>query len=186
MDMKNTANNEKSNLNEAVSKITEIAIVSPRRLKRFLRRWEKNEDEIEDIIGASLLNAIRSLHSYTGESSMETWFFGVCKNTARQHVATKIQMARHFINIDDSEDAETKMPDLHAMSTEDEAIKNEQLKDMLYKLKNLPDDQLQVFQEIYIDGNSYEQVAQQLKIPLGTLKSRVNRMRTNLINRVLN
>lgn len=165
--------------------IAEIAVISPAKLKRFLRRWEKDDNEIEEIIAAALLIALRCLNEYKAQSSVETWFYGICKNTARQHVASKVQRDKVFLNIDDYGDLESmQLISANAFSPEEETIKKEEVSILNNCISRLPVDQQQVFQEIYIDGNPYEQVAHNLNVPMGTLKSRINRMRMNLIEKM--
>jgi RNA polymerase sigma-70 factor (ECF subfamily) len=164
--------------------IVRVAILSPERLRRFLRRWEKDDSHVDDIIGASLLNAIKCIHSFTGVSSVEVWFYGVCKNTARQHVAAKVRNNRDFFEVDDFELVEQQIIDFNTLAIDDELIKKQQLEMVAELLSNLPSDQQKIFQAIYVDGRSYTEVSQQFDIPLGTVKSRVNRVRVNLIERI--
>jgi len=164
-----------------LSCIAHFAIRSPSRLKHFLRRWEKNDDDIDDIISAALLNALRCVHTFTGESSIETWFYGVCKNTARQHVAAKVHSSQYIHHIEDIEDIDQCSEDHGALSLEEEIDRKLRLKKLTHSLSKLPSDQQIAFQAIYIDGISYEAFADEQNIALNTLKSRINRMRTNLL-----
>jgi RNA polymerase sigma factor (sigma-70 family) len=161
--------------------IAEIAIKSPGRLKNFLRRWEKDESEMEDIIAEALLNAWQSLDSFNGESSIETWFFGVCKNTARQHVASKVRLSTFISYVDEFDELAAALDDNVGLPLDEELSLKETLQQVEKSVSALPSDLQYVFQTIYMEGRQYHDVAQQLGIPLGTLKSRVNRMHTNLI-----
>jgi len=166
-----------------LSSIAHFAIHSPARLKRFLRRWEKNDDDIDDIISAALLNALHSIHTFTGESSIETWFYGVSKNTARQHVSAKMHINKRIYQIENIEDVDQCAEDHGALSLEEEIDRMQQLKKVIQSISKLPQDQQYVFQSIYVDGISYEALAEELNIPMGTLKSRINRMRTTLLTK---
>lgn len=166
-----------------ISCIAQFAIRSPGRLKRFLRHWEKNEDDIDDIISTALLNALRCAHTYTGESSIETWFYGVCKNTARQHVAAKVHSRQYIHNTEDLEDFDQCTEDHGTPSLEEEIDKKQRLQKLADCISTLPPDQQTIFQAVYIEGVSYEDFAKEQNIPLGTLKSRINRLRSDLLRK---
>lgn len=168
---------------ENISAISHFAIRSPGRLKRFLRRWEKNDDDIDDIISSALLNALRCIHTFTGQSSIETWFYGVCKNTARQHVAARMHSCKNIFQLEDIEDIDQSAEDHGALSLEEKVYKMQQLKGLIQSISKLPQDQQDIFQAIYIDGISYDTLARELNIPIGTIKSRINRMRTTLLQK---
>ena len=182
--MKATEINEASTPEHLLDTIVRVAIVSPERLRRFLRRWEKDDSHVDDIIGASLLNALKCIHNFTGVSNVEVWFYGVCKNTARQHVATRVRNNRDFFEVEDFELIEQQIIDSKALTIEDGLIKKQHIEKIAELLSILPDDQQDIFQAIYIDGLSYTEVSQQFDIPLGTVKSRVNRVRVNLIEKI--
>jgi RNA polymerase sigma factor (sigma-70 family) len=163
-----------------LASITDIAIKSSRRLKNFLRRWEKDDNEIEDIIGDALLSALQSIDSYSGESSIEAWFYGVCKNTARQHIASKVKMNNFIIYTDKLNEVIYESHYNIELSPDQELDFKERLINIEKSVACLPKDLQFVFQSIYKEGRQYLDVAHQLDIPVGTLKSRVNRMRSSL------
>jgi RNA polymerase sigma-70 factor (ECF subfamily) len=164
--------------------IVHVAILYPTRLRRFLKRGERDDVQVDDIIGASLLNAIKCIDSFTGVSSVEVWFYGVCKNTARQHVAAKIRSNRDFSEMEDFELIEHQAIDFNAPAIDEELIRRQQLEKVVELLSSLPADQQSIFQAIYVDGMSYTEASQQFDIPLGTVKSRVSRVRINLIEKI--
>lgn len=168
-----------------VASISDIAIKSSGRLKNFLRRWEKDENEIEDIIGDALLSALQSIHKYSGESSIEAWFFGVCKNTARQHVASKVKLNNFICYMDEFNELISHLQFTTELSPDQELDFKERLNNIEKSVACLPKDLQFVFESIYKEGRQYIDVAHQLGIPVGTLKSRVNRMRSSLINKPL-
>ena len=87
--------------NTFMNQIIRISINDSRKLKRFIWRFEHNEENIEDIIQDAVIEALRCEHSFEYRSSVETWFFGVAANVARRHVARHSVHSKRVTSLDE-------------------------------------------------------------------------------------
>lgn len=164
-----------------IQEIIRLGLTDSRKLKRFLKRFEHNEHSIEDIIQDALIEAIRCEHAFQGLSSIETWFFGIAANMARRHVARLSVYCRRTTSIDESEDPSEW--DIHLSSqmstqTPDSACQfNRMVSSATAHIEKFPDELKRTFELVCIEGQAYQEVATEMNIPIGTVRSRVNRAR---------
>lgn len=169
------------NSNAFMNQIIRISINDSRKLKKFIWRYEHNEENIEDIIQDAVIEALRSEHSFEYRSSIETWFFGVAANVARRHVARHTLQAKRITSLDADDDVlghvawqerqlDTDGPDIACQF-------NEFVQGLSAKINQFPTDLRRTFELVCFEGRSYQDVAAQMQIPIGTVRSRVNRAR---------
>ena len=167
--------------NAFMNQIIRISINDSRKLKRFIWRFEHNEENIEDIIQDAVIEALRCEHSFEYRSSIETWFFGVAANVARRHVARRSVHSKRVTSLDDHAEwsefdgmdgfpRETSSPDVAFQF-------NQFVSDLSTQIEQFPDDLRRTFELVCIEGNAYQDAAAMLQIPIGTVRSRVNRAR---------
>jgi RNA polymerase sigma factor (sigma-70 family) len=176
-------NTNKIDVESTIIRIIDVAIKSPGKLKRFLWRYEKDDSEIDDIISQSLLIALNCIHTFKEKSSIESWFFGVCRNTARQHIASKVRLRSDLLQAEDFEQFLANEQDFVGLPLDEQLIQKETMIRIIKTIADLPSDLRYIFEAIYVEGRAYNDVARDLSIPLGTLKSRINRLRKNLIEK---
>lgn len=165
-----------ASLNAHFNSLTEIAIKNPKKLRNFLRKYEHDHEKLSDIISESLLCALRSIKSYRNEASIETWFYAICKHVAMQHIA-KEKKASSFSFAVDFTDLEAIEINSEAVSPEDSLYHKQLLRNVDTVLSTFSSDLDQTFRLVCVDEYSYELTAAELKIPLGTVRSRINRAR---------
>jgi RNA polymerase sigma factor (sigma-70 family) len=146
-----------------------------KRLRSFIRRRIWNPDEVEDLLQASFLEALRSQDKFRGHSAPETWLFGIAMNLIRSHMRKSIQWKEYATEImleevfthfaEDPCDALIRQTVLAHLSMAFERLSPEMRKTLLL---------------IVEQGVSYQQAAQELGIPIGTVRSRLNRARQML------
>ncbi|MDQ0083804.1 RNA polymerase sigma factor (sigma-70 family) [Variovorax boronicumulans] len=159
---------------------------NPVKLKRLLARYEHNESDVEDIIQDALVEAVRCIDRFEGKSSLETWLFGIALNVARHHVASATRRARHVVSLDNLLDDES--PDAL-----DHLCESPQSFDPVHQMQSvefarhlircvgaLPRELQKTFELLCIHECSYIEAAETLGIPIGTVRSRLHRVRTLL------
>jgi RNA polymerase sigma factor (sigma-70 family) len=152
------------------------------KLKRFLARYEHNEADVEDIVQDALLEAVRCVDRFEGKSSMETWIFGIAINVARHHVAAATQRSRVMTSADAlTEHSPDALDALCGTSQCDEPSNRTQSLQFVERLakvvKAMPEELQRTFELLCVQECSYLEAADAMGIPVGTVRSRLHRLR---------
>lgn len=142
--------------------------------------------DADDIAQDSLIKAWRSISTFRGECSFSTWLFRVTVNTARDVIRTNAR--RPVVSLTrpakEDEDEEPEIWDVPVTSGDEipeEAVeRRETIAAVRRAVESLPDDQRQAIVLRDIHGLPYDEIARILDAEVGTIKSRINRGRTNL------
>jgi RNA polymerase sigma-70 factor (ECF subfamily) len=152
------------------------------RAYQYASRLTKNPDEAADIVAETLIRVYRSLESFKGESSFTTWLYRIEKNCFLD--IRKRAKSRPCLSLDDfshTHDTYTAMDILDESESAHEAVeKRERLTTIQNALKLLPAHQSRIILMYHANAMSYEDIAETLSLPIGTVKSRLNRARLSL------
>lgn len=150
-----------------------------KKLLNFIRKRVANHEDVEDIAQMTCLEVLRNGHKFIGASRPETWMFGIAINLIRNYY--KNQQGRFlFDTLNDD-----ILTDLHCDSDPSDITENERvLGATLASIEALPDDLKTMLSILVGHDGSYQDVAQQLNIPVGTVRSRLSRAREALKSRV--
>ena len=157
-----------------------LVIKYQRRLMRLLSRFVKDEHEVEDITQETFIKAYRALLTFRGDSAFYTWLYRIGINTAKNYLTErgrKLPMAEAYINMEDGSvlNRAELLPDNHTPET---AMINKQLIENLnVSIGSLPEDLKMAITLREIDGLSYEEIAEIMVCPIGTVRSRIFRAR---------
>jgi RNA polymerase sigma factor (sigma-70 family) len=157
-----------------MSELELLARTHSARLASFLRRRVGNPHDVEDLVQDTLLEAVRCIGQFQGQSKPETWLFGIALNLSRNyHKRAKVR--------DIYADAETD--DIAADCSHDPceiAEHRERMFRVASAVENLPGESHRLLQLVVQDNLSYEEAGRELGIPTGTVRSRVSRARSFL------
>ena len=148
-------------------------------------RMVGNYEDASDIAQEAFLKVYTSLDQFRGESSFSTWLYRVVSNACLDELRRR---ARHrAISIDTPVSAED--PSTRQIPSGDpepgHAIERAEVRTAVQQgIMELPDDHRIILVLRDIHGLSYEEIAQVLDMPLGTVKSRLNRARLGLRDRL--
>ena len=142
---------------------------------RFVQRYLRNEEDAKDITQNTFIEALRSAHKFAGLSKPSTWLFGIALNLARGHVrkryAAQLELAEEGVIeqiVDEFANPAQLIEDRQVIARVD-AI-----------LETLPVHIRSTFEAV-LDGDvSYGEAAQHLNVPIGTVRSRVSRVRASV------
>ena len=146
-----------------------------RRLRNFIRRRVGNSADVEDLVQDTCLEALRSLSRYQGTARPETWLFGIALNLVRGHYKRASMQPVLDSDMPDGEVEDTLAEDPI------ETIERHQEIDRLFRMMaQLPQASVSVLTLVFDERLTYEQAASRLKVPVGTVRSRIARARALL------
>lgn len=150
-----------------------------RRLKRLLARFVKDEHEVNDVTQEALIKAYRDLPNFRGESAFYTWLYRIGINTAKNFLATN---GKKMVISADVANEEGEMFDLSDQLADDhtpeaEMMNREILQTVEAAVARLPEDLRRAITLREMEGLSYDEIAQIMDCPIGTVRSRIFRAR---------
>jgi RNA polymerase sigma-70 factor (ECF subfamily) len=145
------------------------------RLYNVLYRMLSSEDEANDLLQETFLRVWQHKMSYDFRFAFSTWIYTIALNLARNELRRRKKIK--FLDIFDFADK--------LAAKEEKKDTSANLKTLLEaEMKRLPEKYKTAFLLRDVDNLSYEEIAQVLGVPLGTVKSRVNRARAILRTRL--
>ena len=140
------------------------------RLRRYARALTRDAARADDLVQSCLVRALAKRHLWQEGTDLRAWLFTILHN---QHVNDVRRSARGGTEVP-VEDVAASLP------VRENATGALQLRDLDRALGRLPETQRQVILLVSLEGMAYEQVAQILNIPIGTVRSRLSRGREML------
>ncbi|CAB1369368.1 RNA polymerase sigma factor RpoE [Denitratisoma oestradiolicum] len=150
-----------------------------RKLLRLVSRLVRDPGEAEDVTQEAFIKAYRALPSFRGDSAFYTWLYRIGVNTAKNWLASQGQRAKLTAQVD-SEEAETFEGGglLRDVNTPERVLMSKQIAETVNRaMDRLPDDLRSAIALREIDGMSYEEIAEIMDCPIGTVRSRIFRAR---------
>ncbi|MBP9218045.1 MAG: RNA polymerase sigma factor RpoE [Sterolibacterium sp.] len=150
-----------------------------RRLARLISRLVRDPAEVEDVAQEAFIKAYRALPGFRGESAFYTWLYRIGINTAKNYLAARGRRAPTTTEFD-TEEAETfdDGEQLRDQNTPERILMSKQIGATVNAaMEALPEDLRQAIVLREIDGLSYEEIAQVMACPIGTVRSRIFRAR---------
>ncbi len=150
-----------------------------RRLGRLISRFVRDAAEAEDVTQEAFIKAYRALPAFRGDSAFYTWLYRIGINTAKNHLLALGRRAPTSTTFD-SEEAE-EFEDaalLHEVATPENELMSKQVVAVVNaSLQQLPEDLRMALTLREIEGLSYEEIAEVMNCPIGTVRSRIFRAR---------
>ena len=150
-----------------------------RKIMRLLSRMIRDSAEIEDVAQEAFIKAYRALPQFRGESAFYTWLYRIAINTARNWLAQNNRRPS-TPSAQENEDGETfdATDNLTDSSNPESEMASRQIAETVNKAMNdLPEDLRNAIVMREIDGMSYEDIAESMSCPIGTVRSRIFRAR---------
>jgi RNA polymerase sigma-70 factor (ECF subfamily) len=148
------------------------------RLAALVRRYIRDEAEAEDVVQESFVRAWRALPAFRGDAQFYTWLYRIAVNTAKNHL---VSLGRRPAteDIDDEEAGAVREAErLHDVATpEHEALRNEMEALVLAAVDRLAPELREALTLREVEGLSYDEIAERMQCPIGTVRSRIFRAR---------
>jgi len=150
-----------------------------RKLGRLLSRFIRDPAEVEDVTQEAFIKAYRALPSFRGESAFYTWLYRIGINTAKNYLVSQNRRAPTTTEFD-TDDAETfeDGDQLRDINTPESVLLSKQIGETVNSAMDALPEELRVAIVLReIEGLSYEEIAQIMNCPIGTVRSRIFRAR---------
>ncbi len=157
------------------------------KIVNLVMRYVRDPDQALDITQEAFLKAYRALPRFRGDSAFYTWLYRIAVNTAKNYLAAQ---RRRPMDVElDMQDPEQY--DLHAKLKETDTPEGVTLSQELNKtveraIAALPDDLRTAIVLRELEGMSYEEIAQAMECPVGTVRSRIFRARDAISKKIDN
>ncbi len=156
-----------------------------RKLGRLLSRMVRDAAEVEDITQEAFIKAYRALPGFRGESAFYTWLYRIAVNTAKNYLVAHKRMPVSSDVL--SEDAENYEDGdlLRDIATPDAELQTKQIAQAVNEAVDaLPEELRTAITLREIEGMSYEEIAQMMDCPIGTVRSRIFRAREAIAEKI--
>lgn len=150
-----------------------------RRIMRLLSRMIREPAEIEDVTQEAFIKAYRALPQFRGESAFYTWLYRIAINTARnwQAANSRRPLTSSIVETGEGETFD-EIDNLTDISTPESMLASRQIAETVNAaMQSLPEDLRTAILLREIEGMSYEDIAQSMGCPIGTVRSRIFRAR---------
>ncbi len=148
------------------------------KIVNLVMRYVRDPELALDITQEAFIKAYRALPRFRGDSAFYTWMYRIAVNTAKNHLAAQ---RRRPMNVElDLQDPDQY--DLHAQLKETDTpeaitLSNETRETVERAIAALPEDLRTAIILRELEGMSYEEIAQTMECPVGTVRSRIFRAR---------
>ena len=165
-----------------------LVIKYQRRIERLIGRMVRDVDLVEDIAQETFIRAYRALHQFRGDAQFYTWLYRIAVNTAKKFL---MEMKRDPVltesQIKSNDDDETNSPGIELTSDEtpESVLAAKEIAGAVNAAMDaLPGDLRQAVVLREIDGLTYEEIAEVMNCPIGTVRSRIFRARESISAKV--
>lgn len=153
-----------------------------RKLGRLVGRLVRDQTEVEDVVQEAFIKAYRALHNFRGDSAFYTWMYRICINTAKNHLISLGRKPQVLNNVE-MEDAENfdGVTNMRTMETPETALATKQIAITVNDtIAALQEDLRTAITLRELEGMSYEEIADIMQCPIGTVRSRIFRARETI------
>ena len=154
------------------------------RVAQLVSRYVNNAAEVEDVTQEAFIKAYRALPKFRGDSAFYTWLYRIAANAAKNHLVALGRRPTTDLALDDSESYEVPGR-LKDNESPDEVIMGQQLEAVISQaIDALPLELKAALTLREFDGLSYDEIAEVLECPIGTVRSRIFRAREAIDQKV--
>ena len=155
------------------------------RVLKLVSRFVSDAAEAQDVAQEAFLKAYRALPSFRGDSAFYTWLYRIAINTAKNALVSNRRRPVDFdLDLQDPEQYD-RQAKLKEVDTPEGVLLTEEIRAVVEKaLEQLPEDLRTAIVLREIEGLSYEEIAEAMDCPVGTVRSRIFRAREAIDKRL--
>lgn len=167
-----------------------LVVKYQRRITRLIGRMVRDVDLVDDIAQETFIRAYRALPNFRGESAFYTWLYRIAVNTAkkslmdlkRNPLVTESALAARDDDGDETSRVENELSD---GETPEALLASKEIAQAVNAaVEALSEDLRQAITLREIEGLSYEEIADVMNCPIGTVRSRIFRAREAIAQRL--
>ena len=156
------------------------------KLQAIVSRFVRDTDEVADVTQEAFIKAYRALPKFRGDSQFYTWLYRIAINTAKNYLVSKSRRPSSTdIDVADAEQFADNEKLIDDTSPEDFIMTQELAQVIKDSLSQLPEDLRTALTLREFEGMSYEEIADVMGCPVGTVRSRIFRAREFIDKQVL-
>ena len=151
-------------------------------VRAHIARYVSQQEDIEDICLESFQKAFSQIATYNPEYKFSTWLYRIARNTAFDHISRKDREKNNLPTTSISEQL-TEMNEIPAAihNPEDEIINQQEYDKWLANIEKLKDEYRTIARMNLIDNFGYKEIADELDMPINTVKTRIRRAKAMLL-----
>ncbi len=148
------------------------------KVANLISRYVRDGSEVFDVTQEAFIKAYRALPKFRGDSAFYTWLYRIAINTAKNHLAAKGRRPpAEDVEADTAEQLETGQKLRDVDTPERLLLKDEIARTIRQAVEELPEDLRTAITLRELEGMSYDEIAQAMECPIGTVRSRIFRAR---------
>jgi len=172
-----------------VSAFEMLVVKYQRRIERLISRMVRDADLVPDIAQETFIRAYRALPQFRGESAFYTWLYRIAVNSAKKALSDMkrdpvITEAAFALRDEDDENSRAAIELTDGETPESVLASKEIAAAVNAAIEALSDDLRQAITLREIEGLSYEEIADAMNCPIGTVRSRIFRAREAIAERL--
>ena len=155
------------------------------KIKAIVGRYIRDHAEVDDVTQEAFIKAYRALANFRGDSAFYTWMYRIGINTAKNHLVSRGRRPpARDVDIDDVEFHAGSEP-LRDLDTPENNFFRDELQSVVNRsIRDLPEDLRTAVTLRELEGLSYEDIADIMDCPVGTVRSRIFRARESIDRQV--
>ena len=165
-----------------------LVIKYERRIQRLIGRMVRDVDLVEDIAQETFIRAYRALAQFRGEAQFYTWLYRIAVNTAKKalmELKRNPTVSENSFKSDDDDETSPLENELTSSETPESLLAGKEIAHMVNTaMEALPEELRQAITLREIEGLSYEEIAEAMNCPIGTVRSRIFRAREAISARI--
>ena len=148
------------------------------KVAKLVSRYVRDRGEVEDVTQEALIKAYRAIGGFRGDSAFYTWLYRIAVNTAKNYLESSGRRPPSSdVEVEGAEQAEGG-EGLREQATPEHRMLADEIAAVIRRaIERLPEDLRTAITLREIEGMSYEEIAQAMDCPIGTVRSRIFRAR---------
>ncbi len=166
-----------------------LVVKYQRRIERLVGRMVRDTDLVQDIAQETFIRAYRALGQFRGDAQFYTWLYRIAVNTAKKALVDlrrdPLVSETTLRGADDEDETSAVENELTSAETPETVLAAKEIAAAVNQaMEALPEELRQAVTLREIEGLSYEEIAQVMDCPIGTVRSRIFRAREAISARV--
>lgn len=158
-----------------------LVIKYQHKVAKLVARYIRDSAEVQDVTQEAFIKAYRALANFRGDSAFYTWLYRIAINTAKNFLVSQGRRPPNSdIDVDTAEVLDGAASLREIATPEHNLLRDEIANTVQAAIASLPEDLRTAITLREIDGLSYEDIAQVMACPIGTVRSRIFRARETI------